>query len=607
MRRFLLFSLCLTFLLSASLFILGCNDKNKHTHAFTAEIATKEYLCSKATCTEKAKYYYSCECGEKGTETFEYGEIANHIYVNGYCTYCGKEQETSKGLAFTSLYDGTYSVSGLGSCVDTEIIIPHKYNDKLVTSIGESAFYNCSALTSITIPDSVTSIGDYAFSGCRGLTSVTIPDSVTSIGYQAFSYCSGLTSVTIGNGVTSIGDQAFWSCDKLVEVINKSRLNITKGSCNNGYIACYALNVKKDGTSDIVNKDGYLFYTYNNVSYLLAYVGSNTDLTLPTDYNGQSYKIYKHAFYYCSGLTSVTIGNGVTSIGDQAFSGCSGIESLVVTTGNKKYHSANNCIIETDTKTLITGCKTSVIPSDGSVTSIGNSAFEGCSGLASVTIPDGVTSIGRYAFDYCDKLIKTSKGIRYVDNWVIGVVNRTLTTAEIKDGTKGIASSAFSVCSGLTSVTIPDSVTSIDKWAFSGCNLTSVTIPDSVTSIGDWAFVGCTGLTSVTIGNSVTSIGNNTFRGCSGLTSVTIGSGVTSIGESAFEGCSGLKTVYYKGTTEQWRNISIDLDNDYLTYAARYYYSVSEPSLNAEGTAYAGNYWHYDTDGVTPVIWKKKN
>ena len=131
--------------------------------------------------------------------------------------------------------------------------------------------------------------------------------------------------------------------------------------------------------------------------------------------------IGKSAFSGCSGLTSVTIGNGVTSIGSKAFYGCSGIESLVVAAGNKKYHSANNCIIETDTKKLIVGCKTSIIPSDGSVTSIGGGAFYNCSGLTSVTIPDSVTSIG---------------------------------------------SKAFYGCSGLTSVTIPNGVTSIGKSAF---------------------------------------------------------------------------------------------------------------------------------------------
>ena len=244
-----------------------------------------------------------------------------------------------------------------------------------VTSIGGGAFYNCSGLTSVTIGNSVTSIGSSAFYNCRGLTSVTIPDSVTSIGDYAFYGCSGLTSVTIGNSVASIGEWAFYGCCKLVEVINKSGLNITKGSSDNGYIAYYALNVNKDGTSNIVNKDGYLFYTYDNVNYLLGYVGSNTDLTLPDDHNRQNYKIYKYAFRYCSGLTSVTIGNRVTSIGSSAFSGCSGIESLVVATGNKKYHSANNCIIETETKKLIVGCKTSIIPSDGSVTSIGDGAI----------------------------------------------------------------------------------------------------------------------------------------------------------------------------------------------------------------------------------------
>lgn len=240
--------------------------------------------------------------------------------------------------------------------------------DGSVTSIGNSAFFGCSEIADITIPDSVTSIGDGAFYNCHGLTSITIPDSVTSIDYQAFSGCSGLTSVIIGNGVISIGGSAFGQCFK---------------------------------------------------------------------------------------LTSITIPDSVTSIGDGAFHNCVKIESLIVTTGNKKYHSANNCIIETDAKTLVVGCKTSVIPSDGSVTSIGNSAFSGCNGLTSVIIPDSVISIGR---------------------------------------------NAFNSCSGLTSVTIPNSVISIGVGAFSYCDgLTSITIGNSVTSIGDNAFYDCSGLTSITM------------------------------------------------------------------------------------------------------------
>ena len=295
MRKILGVLLSVLCICCAAIGLTGCKQ-DKHIHSFDKQVITDEYKAIDATCTKKATYYYSCVCGEKGTETFEYGSTTDHNFVNGSCTYCGKEQESSKNLAFTLLDDGTYEVSGIGSCTDTEIIIPSVYNDKPVTSIGDSAFNGYSGLTSVTIPDSVTSIGYSAFSGCSGLTSVTIPDSVTSIGSGAFEYCSGLTSVTIGNGVTSIGYSAFGGCYKLVEVINKSGLNITKGSSDNGDIAYYALNVKSGGTSDIVNKDGYLFYTYDNVNYLVAYVGSDTNLTLPDDYNGQNYELNNYAF-----------------------------------------------------------------------------------------------------------------------------------------------------------------------------------------------------------------------------------------------------------------------------------------------------------------------
>ena len=211
----------------------------------------------------------------------------------------------------------------------------------------------------VVIPNGVTSIGSSAFENCRNLESITIPDSVTNIGEGAFSNCRSLEDITIPDSVTSIGNAAFKCCSGLTSIT----------------------------IPDSVTSIGYL------------------------------------AFYDCRSLTSITIPDSVTSIGESAFSCCSGLTSIIVEHGNSVYHSAGKCLIETVSKTLISGCKNSVIPDDGSVTSIGDAAFSGCIDLTSITIPDSVTSIGYWAFSDCRRLASvtipnsvTSIGYRAFDD-----------------------------------------------------------------------------------------------------------------------------------------------------------------------------------------------
>ena len=267
--------------------------------------------------------------------------------------------------------------------------------DNLMRYASNNLYLNNEFLTDIVIPYGVTKIGEFAFRGCSGLTSITLPDSVTSIGNSAFKDCSRLTSITMPDGVTDIGDDAFYGCNKLVEVINNSNLNIVKGNRENGYIGYYALNVKKDGTTDVINKGDYLFYTNDNVNYLLGYVGNDTELVLPNDYNGQNYEIYKYAFSGCGKLASVTVGNGVTSIGDGAFIGCSNFNNIIIPESVTGIGAG-----------AFNGCSSlrSIIIPDG-VTVIGEKTFGGCRGLISITIPESVTGIGEVAFGGCIGLL----------------------------------------------------------------------------------------------------------------------------------------------------------------------------------------------------------
>ena len=266
---------------------------------------------------------------------------------------------------------------------------------------------------------------------------------------------------------------------------------------------------------------------YNSVTYSVTSIGDNafngcsglTSITIPNSVT----RIGSNAFYNCSGLTSVTIPNSVTSIRWKAFENCSGLTSVTI---------------------------------PNSVTGIGDSAFSGCTGLTSVTIPNSVISIGDYVFENCTGLTSVNVDASNPNySSIDGVLfnkDRTeliLYPAEkkgaysIPNSVISIKNKAFANCTGLTSVTIPNSVTSIGDSAFSGCTgLTSVTIGNSVTSIGNSAFYGCTGLISILIPN-VTSIGSSAFSNCSSLASVTISGGITKLSDELFYGCINLTSI----------------------------------------------------------------
>ena len=329
--------------------------------------------------------YRVCECGDK-TYT---GETT----TRDDCSECGGEVKYAVEGGYLTFDKKTGTVTNCDPSV-TKANIPHTIKGVTVTSIGGSAFRYCTSLTSVTIPDSVTSIGGWAFTDCASLTSVTIPDGVTSIGEYTFSWCTSLTSATIPDSVTSIGEFAFHNCKSLTS------MTIPRSVVSIGYDA----------------------------------FGWCESLTSVTILDGVR-SIGNSAFTDCKSLTSVTIPNSVTSIGRGAFSSCASLTGIWVAEGNSHYVSDASGVLFNKDKTTLVQCPGAfaVYTIPGSVTSIGDDAFSGCASLTSVTIPDSVTSIGNYAFSCCGSLTDVYfTGTETAWNCItIGTANDALKNANI--------------------------------------------------------------------------------------------------------------------------------------------------------------------------------
>ena len=389
------------------------------------------------------------------------------------------------------------------------------------TEINDYAFCNMDTIESVVLSDSVKSIGSQAFRGCSSLKSVTIPDSVTSIKLGAFYSCKSLQSVVVPEGITTLEQQTFSECSSLQSVTLPHSLRVIGGSA---FKSCTSL-------TSVVIPEGVATINY-------------------------------YAFSDCDNLKSVTLPESLVNIGDSIFDGCSEEFEIFgyINSAAHSYATKHNIpfvalddnlegdyeiifTFNSDYTATVSGYKGTpvnvVIPStiDGyTVIKIKENAFERCTSLKSIEIPDSVKAINGYTFNGCS----------------------SLTDVKIPDSVTNIEWSAFRDCSSLRYIKIPNSVTNIGNYAFGGCtSLVSIVIPDGVTVIKDNTFKDCTSLKSVKIPDSVTSIMANSFSNCTNLTSIVIPASVTNINGKAFESCSSKLVIY--GYTNSAANTYADV------------------------------------------------
>lgn len=605
-------------------------------------------------CLHRDIYRYVCANDSSHAMDLESGMAGDHSYFQGACSYCGIPR--TEGLEYTAV-SGGYSVTGAGSCTDERIYIPYIHNGLPVVSVGNEAFKDNTVICEVAMPDSVRSIGYSAFDGCTSLKEVRFGEGLISIGDLAFCdsaieradlpdslagvngffRCEKLKSVSFGDGVKYIEDSAFQYCSSLKDVYIPGSVyeidNFAFADCASlakvklygydtaviqpfAFMNCPAL-VEADlggGRFDCVSNSMFdgctslesviLPDTVDYIDYA-AFEGCSSlkSIRLPvglTSINSRAFAL--------SGLESIDIPALVRSIDVSAFSGCRSLAEITVDEDNAVYSCVDNCIIERAEKLLVLGASASVIPSDGSVTAIGNLAFYGRTELKEIYISEHITQIDMLAFSDCGGL----ESITVAEaNPVYSDINDMLVRKE--DGYAFRACAHSVIPSDGTVVALSDS-------CFSGSAVKNVYIPACVTYVGQNCFSGCTDIERITveednpnyysagdclilredhsridgvrynvviagcvnssIAEGVEHINYAAFRGC-GIESIDIAPSLKTIDFRAFEGCSRLTQINYGGTTGQW--LAVEKGQDWDQGTGEYVVQCTDGAVSKSG------------------------
>ena len=430
-------------------------------------------------------------------------EYLNGAYDSGSC---------GEDLTWTLSPDGVLTISGTGSMTDYDgeygntAAAPRistapwaVHADRIrrlvieegVTSVGRYAFCGLTALTAVTLPDSLSAIDWGAFQDCRGLTGITIPSSVTTIGFMAFEDCRGLTSITLPDSVTSLDDSVFWGCSSLTAV------TLPAGLTSIG-------------------------------DYLFASCTSLTSIALPSGVT----TIGASAFAGCKALVSIDLPSGVTTVGASAFAGCEALTSIALPNG-----------VTAISDSTFRGCKKlASVTIPARLKTVGASAFAGCKALTAIDLPDSLTALGASAFAGCEKLASVQAACSAAIGKEAFSGCTALTEVSLTGRKISLESGVFSGCTSLKKLSITGAESSVGDAAVQNC--TSLTTADlsGVVSVGTSAFEGCTSLTSVQLPNAA-SIGDGAFRACDALADVTFPTTSTAIGKFAFACCTSLTEV----------------------------------------------------------------